>query len=326
MVVKENNTVLKTNCNLSNLSNLSNLKSKSLKKMSNISFSFDAEARLISFHQNECDYDPDNADDVDVYIACVLSPPQGILVEGDAVDYGMRKVISYRGLPEFLAAFARLDPSEHCIDFFFAYACEKGNLPVAQYLRSIGANVNGDGDDIALSFALTTHMFERNDIKMQRHYTILRFLLSCEEFDITPEDGNGSPWMQILERGYPGDIVEGFLSKGADPKSYGDDYSTPLCLAIAYSDFQAVESLLRYGADPNVCGERGWSPLALAASDEDLEKVQLLLRYGANPKERDGQGKLPREYAKGNTAIISALDGWDVNMIATCLDARNVQP
>lgn len=286
--------------------------------MSNITFTFDAEERVIDFHQDERHYDPDCEDDVDVYIHCVLSPPPGILVRGDAVDYGLRKIIAYRGLPEFLTAFSHLHPDEHCIDFLFAHACEKCNLDVARHLLTLGADINGDGPDHAMSFMLAVASHQPNE-ELEPHYNVMRFLLSFENIDITKEDGNGSPWFQVLERNYPLDIIELFIQRGADVQST-TDMSTPLTISMEFGNIETVRLLLRHGADPNVCDESGRLPLTYAAMQNSMEGVQLLLLGGANPCLPDRRGKLPRSYSN-NPNVIAALDSWTTVNYVYCFQS-----
>ncbi len=86
-----------------------------------------------------------------------------------------------------------------------------------------------------------------------------------------------------------------------------EDGSTPLQWAAAYSDTpEVVKALLAAGADVNT--RDGWSggrtPLHLAAANsESPEVVNILLDAGANPVAKDGDGKIPWDYAKENVQL-----------------------
>lgn len=68
---------------------------------------------------------------------------------------------------------------------------------------------------------------------------------------------------------------------GADPVDARG--RTPLVMAVARGNLEAVRALLRGGADPNHITQNGWTPLLVAARDGTPAVVEALLRAGADP-------------------------------------------
>jgi ankyrin repeat protein len=81
------------------------------------------------------------------------------------------------------------------------------------------------------------------------------------------------------------DIVQLLLNCGADP-NLGDQYNTPLFLAIGNKQIEIVELLLCHGANFNLVrlsrGEKQ-TPLAFALAKGSKECVKMLLERGADP-------------------------------------------
>lgn len=263
--------------------------------MLNISFSFDSETNVIHFSQDINSFDPDCDSDVDVYIATVLTPPPGIMVRGNAVEFAMHKVIAHRDLDVFLAALVNLHPDNRDMDLFFSLACQYYNMPVVQHVRAFGANINGHDDINPLCLCVDnfSHRDEMYDVELTtRHFALIRYLLTFDDLDINCDMGNGKPWTHLIDENYPLDIIQSFLRKGADPNSYGDeDYTTPLCVAAEFGNMETVQTLLLNGADPYVYREEDY--------------------------------KFPRELAQ-NSDVINALDFWPGMLTLYCFNAVGV--
>lgn len=91
------------------------------------------------------------------------------------------------------------------------------------------------------------------------------------------------------------------LSRGADAhaRSHNDLANQPLhaCVAMQGS-LASARDLIHSGADVNATQSGDVTPLHLAAAQGKLEMVELLLRFGASPTIRTGHGKLPAELAR----------------------------
>lgn len=222
-----------------------------IKIMSNLSFKFNEAEKIIEIDQPVIAYEED---DVEVYIRFVLNPPAGYLVRGDAVNNGMNIITYFRGIDEFTRAFAILHADERQIDYRFARACELCNLPVAQFLRGLGANVNGNGE-VPLDRMYASFEQAWPEERKQRYFDVMRYLLSFEDLDIHLNSWLRPALGRAIEHGYPVDVIEGLLRRGANPNGGilgGDPYifDKPLCDAARQDNFPLVELLLRYGADP----------------------------------------------------------------------------
>lgn len=85
----------------------------------------------------------------------------------------------------------------------------------------------------------------------------------------------------------------------------------PLHAALALgSNPDTIRLLLDAGADVNATQAGGFAPLHSAASAGSRTAVELLLERGANPGQLDHQGNAPAEYARrnGHPAIAALLD------------------
>ncbi|HEC65303.1 MAG TPA: DUF4412 domain-containing protein [bacterium] len=63
-------------------------------------------------------------------------------------------------------------------------------------------------------------------------------------------------------------------------------------------DYQIIEIFLSHGADPNQATKSGTTPLMQAAYKGNVELVELFLKYGADPNLKDEQGKTALDMAK----------------------------
>lgn len=235
--------------------------------MSNLSFKINEDEKVIEIDQcsqayvnwytadgrlssSEGDYD---GSQVEVYLRIVLNPPPGYLVRGRAVSNAMSNITNFRGIDEFTRAFAILHPDERQIDYRFAKACELCNLPVAQFLRGLGANVNGNAEIVPLDRMYSVFEETWPEERKQRFFDVMTYLLSFENLNIFDILWKWDVLGRAIERRYSLDVIEGLLRRGASPNSRGHGlFLRPLCHAADQNNFQLVELLLRYGADPKI--------------------------------------------------------------------------
>jgi len=103
------------------------------------------------------------------------------------------------------------------------------------------------------------------------------------------------------------DIKSGRISVDCEITSYK---LTPLMLASAYNNNEAVRALLRMGANPNRVDPHGWTALMYALQQENsFDIVQRLLNAGSNPNiaNPDSQTALILASSDGHANIVGAL-------------------
>jgi ankyrin repeat protein len=114
----------------------------------------------------------------------------------------------------------------------------------------------------------------------ERHYNVLRFLLSLPEFNPLGETAEGDAWDCMFEYRYPVDILEGFLQKGANPNGFDDDTDDrPLCVAADLDNVEYVDVLFRYGANPILRDEEGRLPVDCTNNEEILGLLRSSIPY-----------------------------------------------
>lgn len=74
------------------------------------------------------------------------------------------------------------------------------------------------------------------------------------------------------------DVIQFYLSYGADPNVCDHHFRKPLHLAIDYNNYKLAKILLSYGANPNAADDTGRLPIHNAI-DEDM--VMILYEHGA---------------------------------------------
>lgn len=77
---------------------------------------------------------------------------------------------------------------------------------------------------------------------------------------------------------------------------------TPLILATAKHNHQAVEWLLSIGADPNLAEKDGWTPLFFAVFSGDVELCRPILEAGSDLRHRLPSGKSVLDLARERNA------------------------
>lgn len=161
--------------------------------------------------------------------------------------------------------------------------------------------------------------------------------------DVVPAliQGGGAENLTPLQLGaLQGDaaVVTFLLAEGADPNVVDAYGWNSLHFAVPLAGPETVSALLAAGADPNaVAGEEdeeeAGTPLHLATRwNDDSSIVLALLDSGADAAARDGTGRRPVDYARGNDAIIGSaayprlLVTQPVSLVASRAVTGNLQP
>jgi len=99
--------------------------------------------------------------------------------------------------------------------------------------------------------------------------------------------------IQFACLGGNGEIVNFFISKGADPKTKDDDGRTLLHLAALSGSGDAALLLISKGIDVDVKDLDGHTPLHMASQSGNLKMVEILISKKANPDAKNNEGKTP---------------------------------
>jgi len=113
----------------------------------------------------------------------------------------------------------------------------------------------------------------------------------------TDARGKANPLMSAVRDGRNKDL-RALLNKGSQPNVV-ENGTTPLHVAVAKGDADAVRILLEKGANPSTLDDNGESPLHLAVRAGSGALALELLNFGSNPNIRDGQGMTPLQLAHG---------------------------
>ena len=106
------------------------------------------------------------------------------------------------------------------------------------------------------------------------------------------------------------DRLQELLDRGSDPDTLVQNSMSALLYALKNKDIAIVKILLEAGANPNLSqSPPGLSPLMLAAATEQEQALDLLLKFGAqvNQVNEDGSPALMAAAYRGNIQILSSL-------------------
>ena len=102
------------------------------------------------------------------------------------------------------------------------------------------------------------------------------------------------------------------LQAGGDLEARGAGGTTPLHVAAAIGNIDAIAALAAAGADLEARAEGGGTPLHLAALGGTAEAVMALLKAGADPKVRNNSDELPFDYARDNEKLQGTDAYWEL--------------
>jgi len=190
-------------------------------------------------------------------------------------------------------------------------AVGKGNLEIIQLLIAKGADLNKadpdgrtplmlacmGGDERLISILLNkgakadltdkfdkTALFFAVDSHSKRVVEIIQDLLR-QGAELNLQDFEGITPLMIAAANGDANALKTLLSKGADTKiGESKDGETALIRAIDAGKTESVKILLDQGADPNLRDKRNRTPLGHAKYLGYEAMVELLLKAGANPE------------------------------------------
>ncbi|KAL2853596.1 ankyrin repeat-containing domain protein [Aspergillus pseudodeflectus] len=238
----------------------------------------------------------DNGADPNVFVPGA-GPPLSLAIEGRRTST-FRLLLSHNKIDAHSrVAYTDLSP--------MYYALEAGSLEFVQALIAKGANIRIDGG------------IDRNVIQeavLWNSADVVRYLVEHEfgQDDslafYLPEAaamGHSDMVIYILSLGVDPDqldasersVLQALLDHGSDPTFRDDENKSPLYLAVASGNEQAVQLLLENGIAPDTPeGASNYTPLLEAVYRNHLRVMDILLEYGAGLGP-DAQGKTPLDWA-----------------------------
>lgn len=169
------------------------------------------------------------------------------------------------------------------VDRALAHAAGRGQIDVAEYLLSVGADpswVDAQQTSVLMWAVRWSHIDDgvgpiTNAADVVNKTMVTQLLLaSGADVSFRGEDGHTAlSWASYAGHA---DIVSLLLDAGADVNSMTDHKTTPLMEAAAGGDRKTVEILLQRGADPAAREERGLSALDIAEGQGNSEVVEML--------------------------------------------------
>lgn len=149
----------------------------------------------------------------------------------------------------------------------------------------------------------------------------LRALLDADPAAARSFSGDGWTPLHLAAAFADPEAVRFLLERGADVHtvSRNPQQNQPLHAALALSgDFETIRLLLDAGAEVNATQAGGFTPLHSAASAGRREAAELLVARGADPAQADHHGNPPAHYARqrGHAALAEWLDSADTDAAA----------
>lgn len=151
------------------------------------------------------------------------------------------------------------------------------NYDIVEILLKAGASPNvGNSFNTPLTLAI-----EKGDVKL------VQLLLSHKADTNLKDNFNRIPLLNAVKQAIDKkstvtlEIVEALLKAGANP-NIGDNFDTPLALAIEKEDVKLVQLLLTYKADPNLKGRFQETAFLAALKNGNKELVDLCLKHNAS--------------------------------------------
>ncbi len=174
------------------------------------------------------------------------------------------------------------------------YAARKGNLEMAQWLITAGADVNYT-NEIGHS-ALTE--------AARAGFGYVIDALAEAGVAVPPPGEHGTLLVAAREYG-PGTAA--LLRMGLDPNTPDDRGVLPLFDAINYGDPEAVAALIEAGADLSQHDGSDQSPLTAAAARDRDAAITVLIHAGADPNAVDARRRQPLEIVTRKGAVMSTI-------------------
>ncbi|XP_059474055.1 uncharacterized protein LOC132195835 [Neocloeon triangulifer] len=221
-------------------------------------------------------------------------------------------------------------------------AAENGQIAVAEFLLSQGADVNSrdDANDSPLTLAASFSSAEMcrflvengayfggvdKDGNDSLHLACLngkldniKYFLGLNGFTVETKDRWGRTALHLAAAKGHIAVAEFLLSQGAEVNARDDDNETPLTLAASFSGAEMCQFLVENGADLSGVDEDGNDSLHLACLNGKLDNVKYLLGlngFSVEKKNWKGRTALHLAAAKGHIAVAEFLlsQGADVN-------------
>lgn len=161
------------------------------------------------------------------------------------------------------------------------YVARTGNIALIKTLLEKGVKHN----DNALIFAAQGSRRDSNTLETYK------YLVEDLKIKPTATSKNGETVLHFLvSKPNQSDIINYFLAKGVDANKADNEGNTPLMIAAAGRDTQALQQLLPLVKNSNTQNGKGETALSIAVKSGSPEAVTLLLNNGADAKTIDKDG------------------------------------
>jgi ankyrin repeat protein len=173
------------------------------------------------------------------------------------------------------------------------FASSSGSKECVELLIAHGADVNAQRDD---GWTVLIHAIAAGNVDIAK-----LLMEKGADVGLKNDEGMTALWPAV-DNGSTG-IVRALIEKGADVEALlggkkGEDFPSPLHLALYRAKPDIAKMLIEAGADVNAKNKSGLTPLMRAALSEQVEIVRLLIARGADVNAREDGGKTALKYAK----------------------------
>jgi ankyrin repeat protein len=171
----------------------------------------------------------------------------------------------------------------------FSVATASGNVEIARFLLSQGANVKRVYKRHSIRASPPLHLAAMND----REDMVKLLLSKTANLEIKDRFG-GTALLGAVQSRASRSLLALLLEAGADVATSNREGNTPLHCACANADELAMRILLEAGGNANAIDFGGRTPLhRLVSAGCRLEQVELLLGSGASVEAKDVKGLTP---------------------------------
>ena len=162
-------------------------------------------------------------------------------------------------------------------------AAEAGDVAEIKSLLAIGFSIDRRDDE-----GRTPFMVAAKNGKLQAATYLLK-----QGADPTLQSNKGWNVLHYASRGGNREVCELMLSHVPSIDSITKEGHTPLMIAAANDELQAVKCLLKQGADPSLQDDRGWNVLHFASRGGNPEVIELMLSHVPCIDSRTKEGYTP---------------------------------
>ena len=191
---------------------------------------------------------------------------------------------------------------------FLHIAVQEGDIDIAQYLVSQGADINAKDNLDQTPLQIAIH---EDNVELAKY-----LIYKGADVDAKNLFRQTTPLHIAVDKGNL-EIAKLLVLQGANINAKNLEHESPLYIAVKRSRLEVAKYLVSQGADLNIRDKRGKYLLHEAASLGDLEQVKFLISKGVdvNAKDKNDSNPLHDAAEHGNLEVTKYLisHGADVN-------------